>query len=52
MFIFPGVGLGALLAKTKVITDRMFYAAATALAGKLTPEQLAEGKVYPGMLLV
>lgn len=49
MFIFPGVGLGALLAKTRVITDGMFYAAATALAAKLTPEQLAEGKVYPGI---
>eukprot|EP00026_Physarum_polycephalum_P006125 Phypoly_transcript_06166.p1 GENE.Phypoly_transcript_06166~~Phypoly_transcript_06166.p1 ORF type:complete len:603 (+),score=84.99 Phypoly_transcript_06166:38-1810(+) len=47
MFIFPGVGLGGLLARTRVITDGMFYAAANALAAKLTPEQLAEGKVYP-----
>ena len=51
MFIFPGVGLGALLAKIRVITDGMFYAAANALAAKLTNEQLAEGKVYPGTLL-
>lgn len=48
MFIFPGVGLGALLAKTRIITDGMFYAAATVLADRLTPEELAEGKVYPG----
>jgi len=47
MFIFPGVGLGAILAKTRTITDGMFYAAATTLADMLTPEELAEGKVYP-----
>jgi len=47
MFIFPGVGLGALLAKTRIITDSMFFAAATTLASLLTPEELAEGKVYP-----
>lgn len=47
MFIYPGVGLGALLAKTRIITEGMFYAAAKTLAGFVTPEELAEGKVYP-----
>lgn len=28
MFIFPGVGLGALLAQSKVVTDNMFFVAA------------------------
>eukprot|EP01111_Echinosteliopsis_oligospora_P010829 TRINITY_DN3431_c0_g1_i1.p1 TRINITY_DN3431_c0_g1~~TRINITY_DN3431_c0_g1_i1.p1 ORF type:complete len:585 (-),score=176.26 TRINITY_DN3431_c0_g1_i1:9-1763(-) len=47
MFIFPGVGLGALLAGAPTITDGMFYSAAKTLASLLTPEELAEGKVYP-----
>ncbi len=50
MFIFPGVGLGALLAKTRIITDGMLYAAANALADHLTQEELHEGKVYPGTI--
>ena len=47
MYIFPGVGLGASVVQAKRITDRMFYAAARALADMVTEEQLAEGMVLP-----
>ena len=47
MYIFPGVGLGATVVKARRITDRMFYAAARALADMVTEEQLASGMVLP-----
>jgi len=47
VFIFPGVGLGAIVAGARQITDRMFLAAADTLAGMTSPERLAAGALYP-----
>ncbi|MBN8709131.1 MAG: NAD-dependent malic enzyme [Verrucomicrobia bacterium] len=47
VYIFPGVGLGVLAANTPTVTDTMFLAAARALAAETTPEDLAQGCVYP-----
>jgi len=47
MYIFPGLGLGASLCGAKRVTDRMLYLAAKALAECLTPEEAAEGLVFP-----
>lgn len=47
MYIFPGLGLGAVLAKPSYISDRMIYAAAKALADSLLPEEVAQGWLYP-----
>ena len=47
VFIFPGVGLGAVVAHAHVITDRMLLVAAQTLAGTLTAERFAEGALYP-----
>ena len=47
VYIFPGVGLGALAAEATEVTDAMFLAAATTLSGLVRPEDLAEGRVYP-----
>ncbi len=49
MYIFPGVGLGALVAKATKITDAMFLAASRALSALITPEQEAQGKLLPDM---
>ncbi|HVA85841.1 MAG TPA: oxaloacetate-decarboxylating malate dehydrogenase [Candidatus Saccharimonadales bacterium] len=47
VFIFPGVGLGAVVAEVSAITDGMFLAAAHALAGHVTAERFAAGGLYP-----
>lgn len=49
MYVFPGMGLGALVSNTPRITDRMFLAAGKALSTLVTPQQRAEGLLLPGM---
>ncbi|MHB8762992.1 MAG: NAD-dependent malic enzyme [Deferrisomatales bacterium] len=49
VFIFPGVGLGALAVKARSITDEMFTAAAETLAGLVSEQRLALNCVYPAM---
>ena len=46
-FIFPGVALGALASGASAVTDEMFLAAALALAGLVSEEDLKKGAVYP-----
>jgi malate dehydrogenase (oxaloacetate-decarboxylating) len=49
MYVFPGMGLGALVCKATRITDRMFLAASRAISGMVTPEQEARGLLLPEM---
>jgi malate dehydrogenase (oxaloacetate-decarboxylating)(NADP+) len=49
MFIFPGMGLGAVACGASKITDEMFFAAAKTLAYMVTDEELAAGTVYPDL---
>jgi malic enzyme len=46
-FVFPGVGLGLTISRARRVTEGMFLEAAKALAAKVTPDDLAEGAVYP-----
>ena len=46
-FIFPGVGLGAIVAGARVVRDADFLAAARTLAGMVGPDRLACGALYP-----
>lgn len=46
-YIFPGVGLSVVACGAKHVTDEMFMAAAKALASTVTPEELAQGRIYP-----
>jgi len=47
MYIFPGIGLGALLAKASRVTDSMVEQASIALASSLDREEREAGLVYP-----
>jgi len=47
VYIFPGVGLGALAARATKVTDSMFTAAAADLAEQVSAEDLEAGKLYP-----
>ncbi len=47
VFIFPGIGLGALLSATTVISDTMISASASALAGAVTDAELQRGLLFP-----
>ena len=47
MYIFPGLGFGAKLAKAKVVTEDMIMSTAITLAGCVSKEQLEQGMIYP-----
>lgn len=47
VYIFPGVGLGALCANARKVSDTMFTVAAETLASKVSQEDLAELAVFP-----
>ncbi|MFA6318365.1 MAG: NAD-dependent malic enzyme [Elusimicrobiota bacterium] len=47
LYIFPGMGLGALVSGTSKITDTMFMAASAAIAGAVSDEERAKGQLLP-----
>jgi malate dehydrogenase (oxaloacetate-decarboxylating) len=49
LFVFPGVGLGTLVARSPRVTDAMFFAASRALSALVTPAQEREGLLLPPM---
>jgi malate dehydrogenase (oxaloacetate-decarboxylating) len=49
LYVFPGVGLGALVAKAPKVTAAMFMAASRALSALVTADQAAHGYLLPPM---
>ncbi|KAK5135735.1 hypothetical protein LTR08_004721 [Meristemomyces frigidus] len=47
MFVFPGIGLGAILSKSVSVTQNMIYASAEALSTSLLPEEIEANWLYP-----
>jgi malate dehydrogenase (oxaloacetate-decarboxylating) len=48
-FVFPGVGLGSLVAEASEVTDALFAAAAGCLAAAVSDNDLAAGSLFPGV---
>jgi malate dehydrogenase (oxaloacetate-decarboxylating) len=49
LYIFPGMGLGALVARAAKVTDRMFLAAAHALSDLVSEAEAQRGLLLPAM---
>lgn len=49
MYIFPGLGLAASVAGISRITDEMLYQASVACSQSTTPQDIAEGRVFPSL---
>lgn len=47
VFIFPGLGLGALLCEARRVSDGMINTAAATLAEVVRQESMGEGRLYP-----
>jgi malate dehydrogenase (oxaloacetate-decarboxylating)(NADP+) len=47
MYVFPGIGLAAILSKALTITQNMIYASAESLATSLLPEEVKKNWLYP-----
>ncbi|XP_024992847.1 NAD-dependent malic enzyme 59 kDa isoform, mitochondrial [Cynara cardunculus var. scolymus] len=49
MYLFPGIGLGALLSGAHIISDGMLQAAAECLASYMTEADIQKGILYPSI---
>lgn len=47
VFIFPGVGLGSIVAGSREVSDEMFLVAASTLASSVPVARVEEGALYP-----
>ncbi|KAF3912851.1 hypothetical protein AA313_de0204193 [Arthrobotrys entomopaga] len=47
MYVFPGIGMGAIVSQASLINQDMIYASAEYLAESLTAEERADGLLYP-----
>lgn len=49
VYIFPGVGLGAIVSRSRRVTDEMFLAASHSLARQVSDYDLESGCIYPSL---
>lgn len=47
LYVFPGMGLGAIVCQASKITHRMFHAASCAISGMVSEEERAQGMLLP-----
>lgn len=48
-YVFPGIGLGAIVSQASRITDDMFIAAAKTLSAYVSQKDLEKGSLYPSL---
>jgi malate dehydrogenase (oxaloacetate-decarboxylating)(NADP+) len=48
-YIFPGMGLGIISCRVKLVTDEMFFVAAKTLSSLVSEDDLALGRLYPSL---
>ncbi len=46
-YVFPGIGLAAIVSEARILPDSAFLVASRRLAGMATPASLAEGALFP-----
>jgi malate dehydrogenase (oxaloacetate-decarboxylating) len=46
-YVFPGIGLGAIVSEARILPESAFLVAARRLAGLTSPEMLARGELFP-----
>ncbi|MCJ7711287.1 MAG: NAD-dependent malic enzyme [Chloroflexi bacterium] len=46
-YVFPGIGLGAIVSEARILPDSAFLVAARRLASMTTPEMLEQGALFP-----
>ncbi|KAE8665824.1 NAD-dependent malic enzyme 59 kDa isoform [Hibiscus syriacus] len=49
MYLFPGIGLGALVSGARFVTDGMLQAAAERLASYMTDQEIQKGILFPSV---
>jgi len=49
VFVFPGIGIGAIVSEARGISDAMVLAAARTLAAHVSADRLAAGALYPSI---
>ena len=52
LYMFPGVGLGALVSQASKVTDRMFICASKTLAAMVRDDELERGLLLPSMEVI
>jgi malate dehydrogenase (oxaloacetate-decarboxylating)(NADP+) len=48
-YVFPGIGLGAIACRARVLPDELFLTAARTLAGLVRKSDLDQGSLYPAL---
>ncbi len=52
VYVYPGIGLGVMVSRARLVVKRMFLAAAEELAEHVLPEEIERGSIYPDITRV